>query len=195
MIDIVPNWHPLAVHFPVALVMTATFFFLAGLVLKSNISKELLSASKWCLWGAGIAALVAAFFGWLAYNSVAHDEPSHAAMTLHRNWAVPTAIFIALLALYEYAIRDVWGQKKKGLVLTLLISASLLTSVTGWLGGEAVYRYGIGVLRIPNADSHKHSGGESEDHDDMTSNPHDETKKKTEVQLEKAPHGSDNHAH
>ena len=75
-------------------------------------------------------------------------------------------IVISILALYAYAIRDVWGQKKKGLMAMLLILASILISITGWLGGEAVYRYGIGVMRIPNADSHSHSGSESAGHDD-----------------------------
>ncbi len=182
MIEIVPNWHPLAVHFPIALIMTSTLFFLAGLVLRSNLSKELLVASRWCLWGAGLAALIAATFGWLAYNSVAHDTPSHAAMTLHKDWALPTAIFIFFLALYAYAIRDIWGRERKGLVAGLLISASLLTSVTGWLGGEAVYRYGIGVMRIPNADDHAHAGGE----DDVETSDHDDSK---------APHGKAGNTH
>tara|TARA_R110002095_G_C4236942_1_gene238570 strand:+ start:1587 stop:2210 length:624 start_codon:yes stop_codon:yes gene_type:complete len=207
MIEIVPNWHPLAVHFPVALVMTSTLFFLAGLIFKSNLSKELLAASKWCLWSAGVAAIVAATFGWFAYNSVAHDEPSHAAMTLHKEWAIPTAVFISLLALYAYAIRDIWGRKKKVLVAILLISASLLTSITGWLGGEAVYRYGIGVMRIPNADDHSHSGAESEDHDDSgVKRLHDDNTSKElhgEIMKDKphddsaAPHGKagNTHAH
>ncbi len=198
MLEIVPNWHPLAVHFPVALVITSTLFFLAGLVFKYNISKELFTASKWCIWGAGVAAIIAAAFGWLAYNSVAHDEPSHAAMTLHKDWAIPTAIFISILALYAYGIRDVWGRKKKGLVAVLLILASLLTSITGFLGGEAVYRYGIGVMRIPNADSHSHSGAESADHDDdATEGVHDEGIEDKPHDDSAEPHGKagNTHAH
>jgi len=31
----------------------------------------------------------------------------------------------------------------------------LLTS-TAWLGGEAVYRYGLGVISLPKTDSHDH---------------------------------------
>ncbi len=168
--------------------MTATFFFLAGLIFKSNLSKELMTTSKWCLWGAGIAAFIAAIFGLLVYNSVAHDEPSHAAMTLHRNWAIPTAVFIALLAIYAYAIKDVWGRKRKGIIIISLISASLLTSITGWLGGEAVYRYGIGVMRIPNTDSHQHS--EPTEHDDALQYVQDDTKK-----IKTSSHGKNNHAH
>jgi hypothetical protein len=33
-------------------------------------------------------ALIVATLGWFAFNSVAHDEISHAAMIVHRNWAL-----------------------------------------------------------------------------------------------------------
>lgn len=188
MIEIIPNWHPLAVHFPVALVMASTAFFLLGLLFRSNISKELFIVSRWCLWGAGFSAVIAAVFGWLAYNSVAHDEPSHAAMTLHMNWAIPTAIFIVLLALYGLYIRKVWGEEKRGLVAVLLIVASMLTAITGWLGGEAVYRYGIGVMRIPDTDSHSHA-------ESFKATPHKDEKANIISPLEEAPHINDDHAH
>jgi uncharacterized membrane protein len=167
MIEIVPNLHPITVHYPIALLSITTLLFLIAVVLRPSFSKELLITSKWCLWIAGISAIIAASFGWQAYNSVAHDAPSHAAMTVHRMWAVPTAIFIFLVALFCYVIRDQWGKEKIAITVILLLCASGLTSVTGYLGAEAVYRYGIGVVRIPETDSHSHSGGVESTHDNM----------------------------
>ena len=170
MIDIVPNWHPIVVHFPIALIVTSTVLFYVGILLRATkYSKEMLITSKWSLWGAGLTAIIAATFGWIAYNSVAHDATSHAAMTIHRNWAIPTAIYILLLAVYSYFNRENWGREKVALAAGLLFIASILTSVVGWLGAEAVYRHGIGVMRIPStaADTHMplgHESTESEHH-------------------------------
>ena len=50
----------------------------------------------------------------------------------------------------------------------LLMMATLLLSITGWKGAEAVYRYGLGVMSMPNSDSHKHNGDTMPmDHDKM----------------------------
>ena len=174
MLNIVPNLHPISVHFPIALISITTLLFLIAVLLKPSCSKELLITSKYCLWLAGISAIIAAFFGWQAYNSVAHDAPSHAAMTVHRLWAVPTATFIFLVALFSYFIRNQWGKENVAITIILLLWASGLTSVTSYLGAEAVYRYGIGVMRVPETDSHSHSGGMGATHDDNGTEDHND---------------------
>jgi len=46
-IEIIPNWHPLLVHFTIALFSVSALLYLAGLLLnKSN----LLIVAKWNLW-------------------------------------------------------------------------------------------------------------------------------------------------
>jgi hypothetical protein len=43
------------------------------------------------------------------------------------------------------------------LILLLLLSQAI--AVTGWLGGELVYRHGIGVLSMPSSGTgHAHHG-------------------------------------
>lgn len=176
MIEIVPNLHPITVHFPIALISISTLLFLIAVALKPSFSKELLTTSKWCLWIAGISAIIAACFGWQAYNSVAHDAPSHAAMTVHRMWAIPTAAFIFFVALFSYFIRNQWGKDKVAITVILLLCASGLTSITGYLGAEAVYRYGIGVMRVPEMDPHSHSSGVDAAHDDKGIENHSDMK-------------------
>jgi hypothetical protein len=112
--------------------------------------------------------------GWFAYNSVAHDATSHAAMTLHRNWAVPTALLFLVLAIssINLARKRIMPSFK---FLSVSVIAAVLLMVTGWLGAEAVYRYGLGVMSLPQveagADGHNHSHG-AEPSAKMNSNEH-----------------------
>ncbi|VAW84403.1 hypothetical protein MNBD_GAMMA17-2107 [hydrothermal vent metagenome] len=118
--------------------------------------------ARWALWfGAGIT-IITGFAGLYAYNTVAHDTPSHLAMTEHRNWAIAAmALFFALAA---WSI--VCTRKGKALgrvfVVCMVIAGGVLTS-TAWHGGEVVYRYGLGVMSLPKAEgeghSHSHAGG------------------------------------
>ena len=152
MIEIIPNFHPVVVHFPIALTMVAFALALLSNLLKSHrLAIQWAAASHLVLWLAAISAIVAVVFGWLAYNSVNHDDAGHAAMGIHRVWAVSTAGLLLALALWDI---------KKHLLTTilplyfvvLLGAASASVGATAWLGGDVVYRHGIGVLSLPESE-------------------------------------------
>lgn len=99
--------------------------------------------------------------GWYAYNTVAHDEPSHLAMTDHRNWALATAglfLFATVWSILRYRV----GKEASALLLALLLVAITALGGTAWRGGEVVYSYGLGVMSLPNRDEHEHKVGEVE---------------------------------
>jgi len=177
MIEIIPNWHPLLVHFTVGLLTTSVLFYLASAVLSQTNSwkQQWLNMANWSLWSGCVFAIATAIAGWLAYNSVAHDSASHAAMTLHRNWALPTAAIFLLLGLWAIFIAR--KDRQPGfLFLTFSTIAAGLLMVTGWLGAEAVYRYGLGVKSLPvvteGADGHNHSHGAEHDESAMNMGEH-----------------------
>ncbi len=166
MIEILPNWHPVFVHFTIALLSMAVVFHLLKAILPTKneyqVALSILAKSN-LLIGTGFA-IMTAIAGWFAYNSVAHDTPSHLAMTEHRNWALLTLGIFIVLALWSLL------QKHKMTLIfipALLIAGGLLAT-TGWLGGEAVYRYGLGVKSMPNSSgeghAHQHGGGEGHAH-------------------------------
>lgn len=165
-IMIEPNIHPILVHFTYALLTVSALSFLAVAVLPAGPRRDSLHhAANWMMFfgTAAIVATVAA--GFQAYYSVAHDGPSHAAMTTHRNWAVPTAIVILGLAFLRYRRRS----KNPGLLYAVVfILAAALLSVTAWWGGKLVYVYGLGVKSMPMAEGpghdHEHGPGEGDDH-------------------------------
>ncbi len=143
MPDIVPNWHPAAVHFPIALGMTTVLLLVAARLNPAHAGFS--AAARLLLPLAAISAVIAAALGWHAFGTVEHDAAGHAVMTRHRNWALGATVFLALLALWDGRRRRVGQAVHDALLPAMLLLAGAL-AVTGWLGGEMVYRHGVGVM-------------------------------------------------
>src|SRR3989304_4355454 len=162
MIEIIPNLHPVFVHFTGALVIiTAITHLLSHFLPNGELANQLAIVARWNLWiGVGFTLITVAA-GWYAYNTVVHDAPSHIAMVEHRNWAMATLALFLGIAGWEYYLSR--RGKGKGWLFTglLVIAAGLLLS-TAWHGGELVYRYGLGVMSMPKAEGtgHTHEHGE-----------------------------------
>lgn len=150
MIQIMPNWHPILVHFTIALYTISVLIYLFIMItqhcISKNLSLDLLATARWCLWIAAFSTLLTIPAGFYAFNTVKHNEISHKIMSIHRNWGLTTAIGICLLAGIS-----IWRYYKNKnypsipfLIGLLLIGITLL--ITGYLGGELVYRYGTGVI-------------------------------------------------
>jgi len=164
MFDILPNWHPVFVHFSVALLSVSIVFQMLVQVLRDGrVRREIAVVADWSLWLGALFTAVTVVAGWFAYNSVTHDEPSHAAMTVHRNWGLATLVAFMVLALWS-----VWNRRRgvtqAGLAfVVLLIAAGSVLAGTAWRGGELVYRHGLGVMALPmtemHADGHDHEHG------------------------------------
>lgn len=162
MIEIVPNWHPMFTHFTIGLLLTGSLLFLVGHFFRGyNAGTRITAAARWNLGiGAGFA-VVTILTGYQAYFSVDHDTASHAAMTIHLKWAW------AAFALFGFASLLAWRDRMRSagagaLLSVVLLAASAALAVTGYLGGENVYRHGLGVMRLPDSSGtgHDHAHGD-----------------------------------
>lgn len=156
-----PNIHPILVHFAFALSLSAVFAYIGAAFAPAGRWRETLSpAADWMLTFGAVAILATVAAGFQAYYSVAHDGPSHEAMTTHRNWAVPTSIFILGLAASRYTSRK---KPPSHLFVTCLAIGAISLTVTAWWGGNLVYKYGLGVQSLPavTGDGHDHDHGGS----------------------------------
>ena len=162
MIEIIPNWHPIFVHFTVGLCSTAVGFYVLTYltshlrIISVRHVTDLETAGRWCLWAAGFTAIITVLAGFYAFNTVRHDGISHLAMINHRNWALPTAAAIVLVALWS-----LWRDyKRKRLTLIFIIALLIVQGMllaTAWRGAELVYRYGLGVMSLPKSEGEGHS--------------------------------------
>ncbi len=176
MIEIIPNWHPIMVHFAVALLLTATALLTWSLARgRTSADQTTVVSGRLVLWIGLAAILLTVAAGLQAYYSVGHDAPSHAAMTDHRNWG------FGALAAFLVAGALSWTQRKASLSVrdvVLLLASSGVLLVTAYKGGELVYRYGLGVQSLPavTGDGHDHDHGDGaveQEHDDGAAEEHD----------------------
>jgi len=190
MFEILPNWHPVLVHFSVALLTLSVLLHLLGLVPgKGRVLEELSVVADWTLWLGTLASVATVIAGVFAYNSVTHDEPSHAAMTVHRNWGLVTLATFAVLAVWS-AWRRWQGRARGGVVFALLLlAAGAVLASTAWRGGELVYRHGLGVMALPMTESH------GDGHDHAHTAPANPEKPGTTGKPAPAGHEGHNHKH
>ena len=199
MLEIIPNWHPIFVHFTVTFI---TVMAILQLVIwfkpQSEHMVSMLLVQKVLMIITSVTVLVTLFTGWGAYNSVAHDTPSHMAMTDHKNWAFTTASVFLLAAILYFVNAD----RRKSVVGLLLVASGALVGVTGFKGGEVVYRYGLGVMSLPQVSASADGSGDGHDHEHgapaegvSTMEEDGHGSHSTEAKTETKPHVDDGHGH
>ena len=82
-------------------------------------------------------------------------------MTDHRNWALVTVGLFIILTGWS-----LWSERQERLpgkpFLAGLMIAGVLLASTAWHGAEGVYRYGLGVMSLPQAEGEGHSHNHDE---------------------------------
>jgi uncharacterized membrane protein len=144
----VMHWHPMLVHFPLALIITATACLtVSRMMSQTPTSLSLAIAGTWNLALGAISALIAMASGLAAVFAVSLPptavDAKHS-LHLHEACAVLSTLIILALAIWRAfahraSIRPSW------IFLALLLMASLFLIVTGFYGGENVFHYGLAV--------------------------------------------------
>lgn len=171
----VSNIHPLFVHFPIGLLMTAGALFIAENFING---KELATAAKWNLALGSLFAVATVVTGFIAANAIPHNEEIHEAMEIHESIMVIMTIISLALAGYISFQKDISSARKKPVFCLGLILMMILLPVGADYGGKMVFKYGAGTdlfLKVnPEAEhghSHEHQeGGHS--HSDETDDTH-----------------------
>jgi uncharacterized membrane protein len=144
-------WHPIFVHFSIALLSVATGFYVLSAILPRAAARQTwITIAEWNLWvglGLSVATLAA---GWLAFNTVSHDDASHPIMENHALLAFISVGLFTLLALWSWWQRKTTRYPSVWLAGLAIIGFGFLAA-TGWRGGELVYGHGLAVNLPPAA--------------------------------------------
>ncbi len=136
--------HPIIVHFPIALLLTAAFISLLAVIFKKK-RDELKIVLYWILILGAISVLAALFSGLYEDGRVIHDNAIHQIMEVHKRLGFVIASAFVLITLW-FIIRKRKIQFRELLIITLLlIGTSSVLVYSAYLGGKMVYEEGAGV--------------------------------------------------
>jgi uncharacterized membrane protein len=146
-VNIVPGWHPMVVHFPLALVLIATPLLLAARLLRREaIASTAAIVGTWNLCLGAIAAAFALATGLAALLDLDVSAAARQAIALHMKWAMFSTLALVLLAVWRGA-GTVKGSRPSWVFIIVLLAATAALVVTGYRGGQNVYEFGVGVKR------------------------------------------------
>lgn len=131
--------HPMLVHFPIALWTGAVVADLGGWVAGHTVWWMI---SFGCQALGVLAALVAMLFGLLDYASIPRQHPAQDTAVFHM-LAMGTAWVMFVVSI---ALRGLPPGQPPSIWATAAAVVGFATmAVGGWLGGQLVYHFGIGV--------------------------------------------------
>jgi uncharacterized membrane protein len=136
--------HPFLVHFPIALLTVCLFCELGAVWFK----KPDWSQVGWWFQLLGTLGVICAALSGVVAEGFAGQALLRAADTfeLHEQLAFAASAIFSLLMFFRFASRRTIPPAWPRLYLAALGAGVALLLATGWLGGELVFRYGVGVL-------------------------------------------------
>jgi uncharacterized membrane protein len=143
--NIIPGWHPTVVHFPLALVVTSAAFLVAArLVRQERHAATLATVGTWNLCLGAVSALFALGTGLAAVLHLHVSSAVHQAISTHVRWAIFTSLALLLAAVWRGG-GSAQDSRPSWLFIVVLLGVTAALIVTGYHGGQNVYRYGVGV--------------------------------------------------
>jgi len=140
--------HPMLVTFPIELLITGTFFDIAGMVSGYAAWHQ---AAYWMIGVGVVMGLVAAIPGFIDWLAIPMGTRAKAVGILH------AVLNVALLAVFAIAWLMRRGESSLldpgWMPIVLQIVGLGIGSVSAWLGGELVERLGVGVDSGANLNS------------------------------------------
>lgn len=136
-----PNLHPLIVHFPIALLMTSVALdWTHHLWPRFNLERGAL-ITHLLGW---VASLFTVATGLLAARSLSVEGPAVSALASHRALGLAVVVVFGLLGVCR--LRNPNPSPRLRIVHFLVQIAGLaLVAASGYMGGELVFTYGLGV--------------------------------------------------
>ena len=134
--------HPLLVHFPIALLITAFFFYIFARI-KSSKTAELVAVAN--LITGTILSFAASYSGVIADERLNFTPQVHELMEIHEKLGWVIGGFFSILSIWGFFAYRRPGSKVIPLFLILYLLGVASLGLQGYLGGYMVYEGGAGV--------------------------------------------------
>jgi uncharacterized membrane protein len=135
--------HTLVVDFAVALLLTSVA---TDLLARLADDDEFRVVATWTLVFGAIAAILAAISGYAAYDDAAPTGAAEAVVLNHRNAGLVLVACFVPAAVWRLAAGGRPPTRFAGVYWTLVAIGTTAVVVAAYLGGNAVFRHGVGVL-------------------------------------------------
>ncbi len=137
-IQFMGKFHPLAVHFPIALLLAAALSEVLAMVRKTPPVSDV---TLYCLLLGAAGAVGAAALGWANALGASYDSTigPFALLTLHRWIGTTTAVLGVITLVLAVRAQQTPEGKPVGIFRAALLVSSLFVSVAGHLGALLVY--------------------------------------------------------
>ena len=143
-----PNLHPLLVHFPVALIVTAAAADVAAVFFPRSGRLHFAASSAYTV--GAIAAVVTYWTGLDAAATVRIPGMAHGLVDDHRMWALVTTWYLVAMVAARL-LSELAGVGRvlryQVLFVVLGIAGMVLVQQTAERGARLVYEHGVGVIR------------------------------------------------
>ncbi len=128
--------HPILIPYPIAFFGGSLICYIVDYFARDTFWPQM---GTWLVAFGVVGALVAALFGFIDYFTIAMPPGTHNVATKH--------MLVNLLAVVVFAIAFfvLWGDNVATLGIALVIVGNILLAISGYLGGEMVYRGHLGV--------------------------------------------------
>ena len=146
--------HPMLIVFPLGLLAAAVIFDILYLIL--NVDAFPL-VSYWMIATGIVGGLLAAIFGFIDWLAIPKGTRAKSIGLWH---GVGNVVIVVLFAASWLLRRGAPDLAPSTLALILSFAGALLALVTGWWGGELVYRLGVGPDRGAHLDAPSALSGE-----------------------------------
>ena len=133
--------HPLVVHFPIALLLSALAFELAALIAKRP---ALHRVSLWNLSLGTLGAGAAVLSGLRAEEVAKHSFEIWRVMELHQRLGITTFILSLMVTAWRWRAHDQLTRRGRAVTLAAMCAIATTVSLGGYLGGRLVYEFGVG---------------------------------------------------
>ncbi|HRK52701.1 MAG TPA: hypothetical protein PK185_02235 [Cyclobacteriaceae bacterium] len=146
--DWAPNVHPMLVHFPIAIFITAIVTDLSHLLLKKEWLRKTVTA---LFVFAALVALVTYLSGKQAIDIVSVPMRAELTASNHSDWGLYTMLYFSAFAIVRgFLFWKEWDKKRMVAILLFCggVAGAALIGKTADLGAKLVYKYGVGIQKL-----------------------------------------------